>query len=452
MNLPEVWDLAPGEGSALNRLVQDGQPDLQSAFDVDEVTMTSVSVAAVAIAELGHHRGLPTSEVRVSGDDARAGFANHLLVNDERPPIWSDLSGYYRCQDDRFVQFHCNFPHHAAGVVALLGGDPDRASVEASAATWDSENLEAALIERDMIAAKLRTLQEWDAHPHAIATRDLPLLTFEKIGEADPRPLPPLTKGPGGTSQAMSGIRIVDCSRVLAGPVVGHMMAAHGADVLRLSSPQLPAVEICVQMTGAGKRNAFVDLDTAEGKSTMGTLLADAHVWVDAYRPGGLEGKGFSAESAAELNPGIVVVQLSAFDWVGPWAGRRGFDSIVQSTTGIVDAGSKAAGREAPTPLPVQALDYATGQLGAFAAARALQHQSVHGGSWRVRLSLLRTRNWLVGLGGPTPFKPAPAVAAPQSVYEVDSAWGRLNLAKPPTGSFTSPPMKLGTADAVWLN
>ncbi len=451
MNLSEVWKLAPGDGSALERLVQGSKPGLQSAFDVDEVTMTSVSAAAAAIAELGHHRGLPASGVRVNGEVAKAGFANHLLVDGERPPIWSDLSGYYRCKDDRFVQFHCNFPHHAAGVVALLGGDPDRASVEAAAATWDSEDLEAALIERDMIAAKLRTLEEWDAHPHAVATRDLPLLTFEKVGEADPRPLPSLAENAGGASPAMHGVRVVDCSRVLAGPIVGLMMAAHGADVLRLSSPQLPAVEICVQMTGPGKRNAFVDLDTGDGTAAMAELLADAHLWVDAYRPGGLEGKGFTAERAAELNPGIVVVQLSAFDWIGPWANRRGFDSIVQSTTGIVDAGSKAAGVDKPTPLPVQALDYATGQLGAFAAARALQHQSVHGGSWRVRLSLLRTRNWLVGLGGPAPFTPAPAVAVPEALYEVDTSWGRLSLAKPPTGSFTSPPMQLGTSDPVWL-
>lgn len=204
-------------------------------------------------------------------------------------------------------------------------------------------------------------------------------------------------------------------------------------------------------MTGAGKRNASVDLDQASGRQTMQHLLSDADVWIDAFRPGALAGKGFDVEQVAEQNPGIVAIQLSAFDWDGPWAGRRGFDSIVQSTTGIVHAGSQAGSASSPLSLPVQALDYATGQLGAFAAARALQHQRTHGGSWRVRLSLLRTRDWLVGLGGPEAFTPERAVAQPSALYEVDSDWGRLRLAKPPTGVWTSAPRPLATAAAHWL-
>ena len=156
---------------------------------------------------------------------------------------------------------------------------------------------------------------------------------------------------------------------------------------------------------------------------------------------------GFDVEAASA---GSVVVQISAFDWVGPWGGRRGFDSIIQSTTGIVDAGRIAARADSPTPLPVQALDYATGLLAAYAAERMRQHQREVGGTWLVRLSLLRTRNWLVGLGGPTAFTPTKPGVAPGAVAEVLSEFGSLTLPLPPSGDIRSPPRPLGTSPATF--
>ena len=189
----------------------------------------------------------------------------------------------------------------------------------------------------------------------------------------------------------------------------------------------------------------------------MEALLAGCDVWIDAYRPGAMAGLGFTTERAAALRPGIVVVQISAFDWSGPWAGRRGFDSIVQSTTGIRSAGGEYAcdptgtssGRR-PQGLPVQALDYATGFLAAGVAAGLVAHQRRVGGSWLGRVSLLRTSDWLVARGGPFAFEPTPVGVNDDVLHEVDSDFGTLTTVRPPVGRVGSAPRRLATSAPRW--
>lgn len=447
--LTTAWDLLPGSTSPHSDITFSGPSGLASAFDVDAIASASAGAARRAARELhlarGNHGELPNADV--VGPGVAAAFAGPLLIDDKPIPKWADLSGYYRTADDRAVQFHANFDHHAAGIVSRLGCEANRSSVEAATATWTADDLETALVADGMIAAKLRTLEEWQQHPHARATADLPLISVEQIGDA-----PPLPRAPG--VDPCSELRVVDCSRVLAGPVAGQTLAELGADVLRVGSPGLPSVPVCVMSTGFGKRNCHVDLTSPDGQSTFAKLLSSADVWVDAFRPNAFANRGFTPQRAAELRPGIVVVQLSAFDWEGPWAGRRGFDSIVQSTTGIVDAGTSAAGKtlpDDPTPLPVQALDYASGYLAAAGAMRAVQHQAVVGGSWLVRLSLLRTRNWLVDAATPSRFAPAPPVVGDEHLRTVESEFGQLTAAQPVVGTHRCAPRKLGTSEAVWL-
>jgi crotonobetainyl-CoA:carnitine CoA-transferase CaiB-like acyl-CoA transferase len=279
------------------------------------------------------------------------------------------------------------------------------------------------------------------------------LITAEQVADADPIPM--RTRQPG--APALHELRVLDCSRVLAGPVSGYMLAASGADVLRVGADHLPSVPVGVMATGFGKRNASLDLRTEAGAEAMDALLDDTDVWIDAYRPGALQAHGFSAERAAARRPGVVVVQISAFDWTGPWAGRRGFDSIVQSTTGVRWAGGEAAVDGAGAPvgrgpigLPVQALDYATGFLAAGVAAQLVAHQRSVGGSWLARLSLLRTRNWLVARGGPNPFEPSTVDVHPRFLHEVDSDFGRLTSVLPFVGRVGTPPRRLGTSTASW--
>ena len=192
---------------------------------------------------------------------------------------------------------------------------------------------------------------------------------------------------------------MLDLSRVIAGPVAGRTLAAHGADVMLVASPNLPTIPWLVIDTGRGKLSTFIDLKTAQGRDTLRHLLASADIFLQGYRPQSLAALGFSPEDAARISPGIVYVSLSAYGHVGPWAGRRGFDSLVQTTTGFNHAEGLAAGVDGPKELPAQMLDHATGYLMAFGAMMAKARQAREGGSWHVRVSLAQTARWLWNLG-----------------------------------------------------
>lgn len=451
--LDRIWALVPGDDPRPPLALTPSPFTLASAFDVDTVATVSVAAAALAAALDPRTGGEPLA---LDGGGALASCTGWLRLDGEQIPVWADLSGLYRCRDGRAVQIHANFPHHAAGVAARLGVAEDREAVAAAIARWDAFELERALVDDGMICAVYRTLDEWAAHPHAAATAGLPLIEVERLGDADP--LPPAASRAADDDRALAGVRVLDCTRVLAGPVCGQMLAAHGADVLRVGAAHLPFIPMGVMTTGFGKRNTYVDLGTAEGQDTFGNLADGAHVLVDAYRPGSLTARGFGATDLARRRPGIVVVEICAFDWVGPWAGRRGYDSIVQTTTGLALAGADAAraGRAdvpdgQPVHLPVQALDYATGFLAAFAVQRLLARQRRVGGSWRARLSLLRTRSWLTSLGGPHPFTPGPLPDLSPWLHTVDSPFGRIEAPAPVAGRWDTPPAPLGTSPAAWL-
>ena len=444
-----LWSLTGGSAPDMERLAFSG-PDhvLPSKFAVTEAAAVSVAASTLAAAAVFEARGGPRSEVTVDRAHAAAAFsAERLLrVNEEPVDPWAELSGAYRTRDGRFVQLHCNFPHHAAGVADVLGVPQARAAFETAIAGWDAVDLETALIEAGMVAAAYRSLDEWEAHPHAQATRDLPALELRRLGADGDRTLPP-------SDRPLDGVKVLDCSRVLAGPVAGMTLASHGADVLRVGADHLPTTASGVMSTGFGKRNVNIDLRADDGRATFTRLLEDADVLIDAFRPGALETLGFGPEEVARLRPGIVMVQLCAFDWSGPWGGRRGFDSIIQSTTGIALAA--AGGDGTPVHLPVQVLDHATGFLAAFAAMRGLARRQSEGGSWLARLSLLRTRNWLVGLGdGGAPEVP---VDLDPYLHEVNSAFGRMRAVRAVGELATSPPRwdrtpsEIGSGTTEWL-
>lgn len=453
--LDRIWSLVPGDDARPPLALTPAPFTLASAFAVD--TIATVSVAAATLAASALLPGGGADLVPLDGGRALASCTGWLRLDGEPIPVWADLSGLYRCRDGRAVQIHANFPHHAAGVAARLGVPEEREAVAAAIARWDAFELERALIGDGMICAAYRTLGEWAAHPHAAATDGLPLIEVERLGDAVPL-APATTARTAADDRALAGVRVLDCTRVLAGPVCGQTLAAHGADVLRVGAAHLPFIPMGVMTTGFGKRNAYVDLDTADGRSTFGALADEAHVLVDAYRPGSLTARGFGAADLAQRRPGIVVVEICAFDWVGPWAARRGYDSIVQTTTGLALAGAdaaRAAGADVPdgqpVHLPVQALDYATGFLAAFAAQRLIAHQRQVGGSWRARVSLLRTRNWLASLDGPTPFTPGPLPDLSPWLHTVDSPFGRIEAPAPVAGRWDLPPAPLGTSPPTWL-
>ncbi|MBL8588373.1 MAG: CoA transferase [Methylobacteriaceae bacterium] len=452
----DLWALAGLGAAPLDALTLTGQePVLPSSFRVDALAQATIAAVGLAAAELRRRAGLGMQAVAVDIRRAALEFRSerHLLVDGgPAPELWDALAGLYRCGDGRWVRLHTNFPHHRAGVVDLLGCADTRESVAAALGDRSAEAFEGAASARGLVVAAIRSFAEWDAHDHAAALAGLPLFGIERLADAPPKQLPT-------GDRPLAGLRVLDLTRIIAGPVAARALAAHGAEVLAVTSPNLPAVAPLVIETGRGKRQAAVDLRRAEDRATLESLIRDADVFIEGYRPGGLAELGFGPERLAELNPRIIAVSLSAYGWRGPWADKRGFDSLVQAATGFNHAEQEAAGDEKPRALPCQALDHATGYLLAFAALAAVMRRAEAGGAWRVRACLARTGLWLRGLGRlrdglSTPEPSAEEIAAARET--ADSGFGRLatirhaaELAQTPA-RWDAPAMPLGSHPPRW--
>ncbi|GGY23370.1 CoA transferase [Paludibacterium paludis] len=454
--LATLWRSTGLDERALDHvnLTGDGQ-SLPSSFAVGCAAQASIAASALAAAHLWQLRGGAWQTVSVDRRAAEAEFRSerYLRVDGSAPPDpWDALAGLYRCGDGRWVRLHTNFPHHRQGLLDLLGCGGDREDVAAALRGWRAAAVEDALAERGLVGSMVRSFDEWDAHPQARALADLPVFTLERIGDAPAEPLPPALR-------PLSGVRVLDLTRIIAGPVGTRALAAHGAEVLLVTSPRLPSIPSLVIDTGRGKRSCQLDLTQAEDRGRLAHLLRQADVLVDGYRPGGLAGLGFGAEAAAALRPGMVCVSLSAYSHAGPWAGRRGFDSLVQAATGFNLAEAEAAGRNEPLALPAQALDHAAGYLIALGAIAALSRRATEGGSWHVRVSLAQTARWLRGLGR---IDNGFAVADPDResvrdcLEESGSGFGRLSavghaavMATTPAG-WERPSVPLGRDEPVW--
>jgi crotonobetainyl-CoA:carnitine CoA-transferase CaiB-like acyl-CoA transferase len=394
--LRDIWTSAGGDVAALARVRLTGdEPQIPSSFRVAVAGQTTVAAAGLAAAEIWRLRSGDTQDVTVDMRHAVVECrSERYLRRDDKPPppAWDAIAGVYKTGDNRFVRCHTNFPHHRDAVCKVLGCVPEREKVQAALMQWKGEDFETAAYAAGGVVALMRSYDEWSVLPQARALAELPLISIEKIGDARPKPWP---EG----DRPLSGLRVLDLSRVIAGPVAGRTLAAHGADVLLVSGPELPAIPWLTIDTGRGKLTTFIELKSDAGRAQMRELLKDADIFSQGYRPRALSALGFSPEQAAEINPGIVYVTLSAYGHAGPWAERRGFDSLVQTTTGFNDAEGKAAGIDGPKELPAQMLDHATGYLMAFGAMMAKARQAREGGSWHVRVSLAQTGRWLWNLG-----------------------------------------------------
>ena len=371
-------------------------PVLPSSFYVGTAAQTSIAAAALAACELGHLRGQPRQHVAVDMAHAALECSGWFSLDGRVPKIWDKFSGLYRCSDG-WVRIHANFAHHRAGALRLMGLDPvtaSRADAEQALLAWSAVAFETAAANAGLVVAAVRSFAEWDAQPPGQAIAAQPLMHFERIGDAAPHTLEKIP----ANQLPLAGLRVLDLTRILAGPVCGRMLAGLGADVMLVNSPHLPNIE-SIADTSRGKLSCHIDLKTPGGVQNLQKLAAQAHVFVQGYRPGGLHALGFGPQQLAALNPGIVVVSLSAYGTQGAWAPKRGFDSLVQTATGFNHAEMQASGANAPKALPMQILDYATGHLMAFAAAAALHRQQREGGSWNVTLSLAQTGLWLRAMG-----------------------------------------------------
>lgn len=452
--LSALWRESGMPAPALDAVELIGRdPILPSAFAVGTAAQSSIAASALAAAEIGLLRGGPRQRVTVDMRHAAVEFRSerYLKINGKPPgDPWDKIAGTYRCGDGGWVRLHTNFPHHRDGVLRLLGCDYDRSAVADALRGWTAQAVEDSLAVAGLVGSRMRSFAEWDVHPQGETLAAQPVVAIEQIGDAPTRLLRP-------ASRPLEGLRVLDMTRVIAGPVCGRTLAAHGADVLLMTAPHLPSLGI--EDTSRGKLSAQLDLRDPAAKETFAELLRGADIFVQGYRPGGVRALGFGPEQAAALRPGIVCVSLSAYGHLGPWSDRRGFDSLVQTATGFNVAEAKAAGVDEPKPLPAQALDHGSGYLMAFGALAALHRQATEGGSWLVRVSLARTGHWLRGLGQVDNGFAAPEIPADSIgdlMEEGDSGFGRLTAVRHAGRLSETPPrwirpaVPLGTHPPHW--
>jgi crotonobetainyl-CoA:carnitine CoA-transferase CaiB-like acyl-CoA transferase len=432
----------------------DGQP-YATPFPVVECAASvlgSIGAAASLLWEERTGEAQPVTVARGHAGASLVGFQLQRLEGGELPsaPMSRErpLVKLYRCRDERFIHLQGQFAHLAARTCAVLGCAVD-SGVEVVAervARWDAAALEDALAGAGTCGAMARTAGEWAAHPQAVAVAPLGRVRVDKIAESAP-------EAPRGTRRPLDGVRVLDLSRLLAGPINARTLAEHGAEVLLVNSARLENIPLFVMDTGHGKRSARLELDDAADAATLRDLAAQADVFTQGYRAGSLARRGFGPEELAERRPGIVVVTINCYGDAGPWRDRPGWEQMAQTTSGMVIG---QGGPDSPALLPAAACDYTTGYLAALGTMAALWRRAHEGGSYHVRASLCQTARWfteapppvgdVTGFGDLTPYLTAS-----------DTPYGRLHhlgpVARLPVtpGRWEVPTSPIGTHAPAWL-
>ena len=393
-----------------------------------DVTGLAAATIGAACREIRSVRGT-AEDVRI--DTRLASFWFDMAIRPRGwalPPAWDAIAGDYRTSDG-WIQLHTNAAHHRQAVLDVLGCDATRDGVTAAVADWSAEALESAVVANGGCAAQLRSIAAWQTHPQGIAVAQEPLIHWQATGEAG--------HATAGATSALplAGTRILDMTRILAGPVATRLLAGFGADVLRIDPPHWDEPALAPEVT-LGKHCAALDAHTPAEREQLIELMKNADVLVHGYRPDALDTLGLGDSERRRINPGLIDIALCAYGWTGPWALRRGFDSLVQRSAGIAAFGMRCAGAEQPVPLPVQALDHATGYLLAAAAAHALRVRANSGAVYAARLSLARTAEVLIASARseqPPPLAPeSPADLGEQSW---STQWGPADWLRFPSGT-----------------
>ncbi len=445
VGLVEAWDTltegAPTE-TGVDDLVVVGQGGhLASRLPVERVAVASVGAALLAAASLARSRGSRSQTASVDRGAVAAAVRSerYFLVDGKSAGMgFAALSRFWPAETG-WVRTHANYPWHRDRLYEALDLAP-RSSTDAVAEAISARSageVEDLVVGAGGIAGAVRTAQEWAEHPQGRAVAAEPLIGHELTGDAPPRRR-------DESSLPAEGVRVLDLTRVIAGPVCTRYLAALGADVVRLDPPGYPDMGLgSASDTLLGKRSAILDLDHSGSRATLDELLAQVDVVVRGYRPGALEHHGLGEHELADRFPGLVIVSLCAWGHTGPWASRRGFDSIVQAVTGIADVEGGEGHEHAPGALPCQLLDHGTGYLAAAAALDGLRRQAEQGGTHVRRVSLARTARWL---GTQTRDDTALGDAHDDSerwMTSIDSRVGRLTAVLPPG--------QLGDQPLTWL-
>jgi crotonobetainyl-CoA:carnitine CoA-transferase CaiB-like acyl-CoA transferase len=435
-------------------------PVLPTPFRIGEAGAATLAATGLAAADLWEMRTGRRQSVAVDLRRAAASLrsGHYMKLGDgEVSTRRNSIMGVYPTKDGRWSYVHANFPNHRAAALGVLGVPEDKEAVARAVLNWNAADLEEAIIAAKGAGGMVRTHAEWARHPQAVAIASLPLLEIVKIGEAPPEPLP-------AGSRPLSGIRVLDLTRVLAGPTCARTLAEHGADVLKITGAHLPNLGYQEFDTGHGKLSAQLDLREQNDVDILRGLVREADVFSQGYRPGTLGGRGLSPEELAAIRPGLIYVSLCAFSHAGPWASRRGFDTVVQTVSGITSRQAEIVPGKTPGPhfYPVSAIDYCTGYLMAFGAMQALARRAREGGSWLVRISLAQVGKWIVDLGEVTASeaRDAPVDFTPTELESwsmvSDTPSGRLRHLRPVVQLSETPPywarpsVPLGYHQPMW--
>jgi crotonobetainyl-CoA:carnitine CoA-transferase CaiB-like acyl-CoA transferase len=411
-------------------------PVLAAKYPVGEAAAVALALCGSAAADLWRLRTGRAQSVRVDVRAAAASLISFMLqrLDGEATPRTAEgnpVVALYECGDGRWIHLHGAFPGLKAGAFDVLRCDDTAEAIAAAVRRWSAQDLEDALAARGTCGAMVRTAAEWGAHPQGLALVSLPAVEVVRIGDAPPTPLP-------DGDRPLAGLRVLDLTRVLAGPACGRTLAEHGADVLLVNAPDLPNVPAFVLDTSHGKRSAFVDLRTDDGARTIRDLAAGADVFCQGYRTGAMERRGLAPEDVAALRPGIVYVSINCYGHTGPWRERPGWEQLAQSACGLA-AEQGAPG--SPRLVPAAACDYTTGYLAAYGVMIALARRATEGGSWHVRASLCQTAMWFTRLGSTCDLAAASGLGDLAALLtQSDTAGGRLTHLAPVTHMSETPP------------
>ena len=445
-----AWSAIGGDPSSADEVVFTGPGGLKSVFAVTDLASAAVATAALSVAEL--IRSAHGQSILIGVDRRLSSMWFGLSIRPlgwSLPALWDPIAGDYRARDG-WIRLHTNAPHHRAAAERVLGAQGGKEAVARAVASWSKTELESAVVEEGGCAAEMRSIDEWAQHPQGLAIANEPLI---HVVPTTPGPTPRWTVP---ANRPLEGLRVLDLTRVLAGPVASRFLAGYGADVLRIDPPGWDEPGVVPEVT-LGKRCARLDLRNAADQVVFEALLSTADVLLHGYRPSALGALGFGAAQRRKLSPGLIDVCLDAYGWLGPWAMRRGFDSLVQMSTGIADCGMRRLQAEKPTPLPVQALDHATGYLMAAAAIRGITGRLRRGGGCEVRFSLARTAKLLIDHGSNHQDPPLLAETQADHSPAIEATdWGQAQRLAPPalvSGApigWYHPARNLGSAVPRW--
>lgn len=449
----------PDAAQPLSMIFEGADPIHMTRGRVGDAAAGALGAVSAMAQEVGADRGMQRQAVTVKTRAAASSLLGfmHMRVNGElvmRPALFNPTIAIYRAGCGRYIHLHGGFPHLRDGILRLLDCDGEPESIAEAVAKWDADALEDALAFMNLCGATVRAPEEWTRHPQGKALAERPIVELIRIDDADPQPLPAERPRP------LEGIRVLDMTRVLAGPTCGRTLASHGADVLRIGAAHLPTIEPFVMDTGHGKRFATLDFAIKEDAETLFDLAEKAHVFVQSYRPGSLAGHGLGPEEMAARRPGIVYVSVNCYGHEGPFAHRAGWEQLAQSASGFARWHTDdLKGPDAePELVPAAATDYTTGYLAAFGALLALRRQQREGGSWHVRVSLSRTAMWMMDLGAVDHRKAKP-VEEDEIIALCDTAdtpFGEMRYLRPADSlsntppHWARPPEPMGASQPVW--